>query len=268
MEKPSETGISGCGNRAEHSQRTFFCLFHLKGLGVCPFSPPVKCCISCEMDTASIYLGLKPPRTLGAWHESPPSLPPDACRCPRSHRLALKLSCAGLILLVLTLIGMSVLVRVLVQKPSREKCCVFIQENLNKTTVNLECPQDWLLHRDKCFHVSQVSNTWEEGQADCGRKGATLLLIQDQEELRFLLDSIKEKYNSFWIGLRFTLPDMNWKWINGTTFNSDVLKITGVTENGSCASILGDKVTPESCASDNRWICQKELNHETPSNDS
>ena len=76
MEKPSETGISGCGNRAEHSQRTFFCLFHLKGLGVCPFSPPVKCCISCEMDTASIYLGLKPPRTLGAWHESPPSLPP------------------------------------------------------------------------------------------------------------------------------------------------------------------------------------------------
>ena len=39
---------------------------------------------------------------------------------------------------------------------------------------------------------------------------------------RFLLDSIKEKYNSIWNGLRFTLPDMNWKWINGTTFNSDV----------------------------------------------
>ena len=50
-------------------------------------------------------------------------------------------------------------------------------------SVNLECPQDWLSHRDKCFHASQVSNTWEEGQADCGRKGATLLLIQDQEEL-------------------------------------------------------------------------------------
>ena len=39
---------------------------------------------------------------------------------------------------------------------------------------------------------------------------------------RFLLDSIKEKYNSFWIGLSYTLTDMNWKWINGTAFNSDV----------------------------------------------
>nr|AQY17483.1 NKR-P1C isoform 4 [Mus musculus] len=138
------------------------------------------------MDTARVYFGLKPPRTPGAWHESPLSLPPDACRCPRSHRLALKLSCAGLILLVLTLIGMSVLVRVLIQKPSREKCCVLIQENLNKTTdspAKQECPQHWLSHRDKCFHISQVSNTWEEGQADSGRKEATLLLIQDQEEL-------------------------------------------------------------------------------------
>nr|AQY17479.1 NKR-P1B isoform 4 [Mus musculus] len=134
-----------------------------------------------------------------------------------------------------------------VQKSSVQKICADVQENRTHTTV---------------------SNTWEEGQADCGRKGATLLLIQDQEELRFLLDSIKEKYNSFWIGLRFTLPDMNWKWINGTTFNSDVLKITGDTENGSCASISGDKVTSESCSTDNRWICQKELNHETPSNDS
>ncbi|NP_001153374.1 killer cell lectin-like receptor subfamily B member 1A isoform 2 [Mus musculus] len=190
----------------------------------------------CTMDTARVYFGLKPPRTPGAWHESPPSLPP---------------------------------VRVLIQKPSIEKCYVLIQENLNKTTdcsAKLECPQDWLSHRDKCFHVSQVSNTWEEGLVDCDGKGATLMLIQDQEELRFLLDSIKEKYNSFWIGLRYTLPDMNWKWINGSTLNSDVLKITGDTENDSCAAISGDKVTFESCNSDNRWICQKELYHETLSN--
>ncbi|CAO2606764.1 hypothetical protein LEMLEM_LOCUS13023 [Lemmus lemmus] len=33
----------------------------------------------------------------------------DAFWCPRSHRLALKLSCAGLILLLLTVIGLSVL---------------------------------------------------------------------------------------------------------------------------------------------------------------
>ncbi|EDK99912.1 mCG132539, partial [Mus musculus] len=150
-----------------------------------------------------------------------------ACRCPRSHRLALKLSCAGLILLVLTLIGMSVLVGVLIQKTSIEKCPVYFQENLNKTRdcpAELECPQNWLSHRDKCFCVSQVSNTWKEGQADCDRKGATLLLIQDQEELRFLQDLAKENYDSFWIGLSYT--DKNWMWINGSTLNSDVSLVT------------------------------------------
>jgi hypothetical protein len=39
MEKPSETGVSGCRHRAEHSQRTSFCSLHPKGLGVCPCSP-------------------------------------------------------------------------------------------------------------------------------------------------------------------------------------------------------------------------------------
>nr|AAH55379.1 Killer cell lectin-like receptor subfamily B member 1B [Mus musculus] len=220
--------------------------------------------------TTLVYADLNLARIQEPKHDSPPSLSPDTCRCPRWHRLALKFGCAGLILLVLVVIGLCVLV-LSVQESSVQKICADIQENRTHTTgcsAKLECPQDWLSHRDKCFHVSQVSNTWKECRIDCDKKGATLLLIQDQEELRFLLDSIKEKYNSFWIGLSYTLTDMNWKWINGTAFNSDVLKITGVTENGSCAAISGEKVTSEGCSSDNRWICQKELNHETPCNDS
>nr|NP_001129159.1 killer cell lectin-like receptor subfamily B member 1A [Rattus norvegicus]ACI03058.1 immunoreceptor NKR-P1A [Rattus norvegicus] len=223
------------------------------------------------MDTARVYLSLKPSKTAaGAQCVSPPSLPPDACRCPRSHRLALKLSCAGLILLVLALVGMSILVRVLVQKPSVEPCRVLIQENLSKTDspAKLKCPKDWLSHRDKCFHVSQASNTWKESLADCDGKGATLLLIQSQEELRFLRYLIKGKGSSFWIGLSYTLPDRNWKWINGSTLNPDVLSIFGDTKQNSCASVSQDKVLSESCSSDNLWICQKELKCECMCNGS
>ncbi|EDM01768.1 rCG30087 [Rattus norvegicus] len=223
------------------------------------------------MDTARVYLSLKPSKTAaGAQCVSPPSLPPDACRCPRSHRLALKLSCAGLILLVLALVGMSILVRVLVQKPSVEPCRVLIQENLSKTgsPAKLKCPKDWLSHRDKCFHVSQTSITWKESLADCGGKGATLLLVQDQEELRFLRNLTKRISSSFWIGLSYTLSDENWKWINGSTLNSDVLSITGDTEKDSCASVSQDKVLSESCDSDNIWVCQKELKCECMCNDS
>ncbi|XP_036038557.1 killer cell lectin-like receptor subfamily B member 1A [Onychomys torridus] len=213
------------------------------------------------MDTSRVYLNFKAFRTPGAQRASLPSLPPGACRCPHSHRLTLKLSCAGLILLVLTLIGLSVLVRVLIQKPSIEKCRVYNQENMAKPTespAKLKCPKDWLPHRDKCLHFSQDSNMWKEGLVHCTTKGATLLLIQDQEELRFVKDSAKGKGNSFWIGLNYTLPDKTWRWINGSTLSSDVLQITGKTTKDSCASISNTKVFSESCVSDIKWICQKE----------
>ncbi|CAO2606761.1 Killer cell lectin-like receptor subfamily B member 1A [Lemmus lemmus] len=161
----------------------------------------------------------------------------DACWCPRSHRLALKLSCAGLILLLLTVIGLSVL----------------------ESPVQLKCPKDWLPHRNKCIQFSQESHDWKEGLSDCARKGATLLLIQDQEELRFLKDLTREKGISFWIGLNYSLPDKNWRWINGSTLSSDVLNITGYATRNSCVAVSKDKVTSESCDSDINWICQKEL---------
>ncbi|KAL1764464.1 killer cell lectin-like receptor subfamily B member 1A [Sigmodon hispidus] len=220
------------------------------------------------MDTSRVYFSVKASKTPGTQHASCPSLqiPPDACRCPRSHRLALKLSCAGLILLVLTVIGLSVLVRVLIQNPSREKCRVYIQENMAKTTdspAEVECPKDWLPHRDKCIHFSQDSNIWMAGLADCATKGATLLLVQDKEDLTFIKDSWKEKVDPFWIGLSYAWPGKKWRWINGSTLNSDVFQITGEAEKNSCASISWDKVFSEDCDSDNRWICQKERVSET-----
>ncbi|CAO2606760.1 Killer cell lectin-like receptor subfamily B member 1A [Lemmus lemmus] len=186
----------------------------------------------------------------------------DACWCPRSHRLALKLSCAGLILLLLTVIGLSVLVRVLIHKPSIEKCTVSIPTiaaSSKESPVQLKCPKDWLPHRNKCIQFSQESHDWKEGLSDCARKGATLLLIQDQEELRFLKDLTREKGISFWIGLNYSLPDKNWRWINGSTLSSDVLNITGYATRNSCVAVSKDKVTSESCDSDINWICQKEL---------
>ncbi|XP_055466060.1 killer cell lectin-like receptor subfamily B member 1A isoform X2 [Psammomys obesus] len=142
---------------------------------------------------------------------------------------------------------MSILVRVLIQKPSIEICSVYIQENIRNTTV---------------------TNTWKEGLDDCNQKGATLLLVQDQEELRFLQDWTKKRDFPFWIGLSYELLAKSWKWINGSSLNSDVLKVTGEAKEGSCVSISDDKVVSESCVSDYRWICQKEPKCATMCNDS
>ncbi|XP_038174861.1 killer cell lectin-like receptor subfamily B member 1B allele C [Arvicola amphibius] len=227
------------------------------------------------MDASVVYADLNQARTQEPKHASPPHPPPDCCWFPRRHRLALKLGCVGLILLVLIVIKLSVLV--LVQKTqlgkgiqenntkaSVEKCNVNVSEISTKTTespVQLKCPKDWLPHRDKCIQFSQENGVWKDGLSNCTSKGATLLLIHDQEELRFIKDSIEGKGNSFWIGLNYSLPDKNWRWINGSTVSSDVLKITGETKINSCVVVSKDNVISEGCDSDNRWICQKEQKH-------
>nr|XP_021518041.1 killer cell lectin-like receptor subfamily B member 1B allele C [Meriones unguiculatus] len=169
----------------------------------------------------------------------------DTCRCPRWHQLALKFGCAGLILLVLGVIGLSVLVISLLQKTSAEKSSVEGHSNRTKPAV---------------------LNTWKEGVDDCIQKGATLLLVQDQEELRFLQDWIKEEGLSFWIGLSYKLPDKTWMWINNSALSSDVIQVIGEAKADSCAAISKDKVLSEGCGSDIRWICQKEPKRDTVCN--
>ncbi|KAK7799779.1 hypothetical protein U0070_002903, partial [Myodes glareolus] len=163
-----------------------------------------------------------------------------ACQCPRWHWLALKLSCAGLILLVLSLIGLGVSGR----------------------SAILKCSRDWHLHLDKCLFFSQNSRPWDEGLADCSVKEATLLLIQDKKELTLIQNVSNRKGHQFSIGLKYVPMEKIWKWINGSTLNLDQLRVTGKEEENSCALISGTKVFSDTCSADNRWICQKKLKHE------
>ncbi|XP_005372001.1 killer cell lectin-like receptor subfamily B member 1B allele C [Microtus ochrogaster] len=218
------------------------------------------------MDASVVYADLNLARTQEPKQASPPAPPPDSCRCPRWHRLALKLGCVGLILLVLTVIGLGVLVGKVIQdnktKATVEKCNVNVSESSTKATENsvqLTCSNDWLPHREKCIQFSQETGVWKEGLSNCTRKGATLLLIQDQEELRFVKNSIQERGHSFWIGLNYSLPNKNWRWINGSTLSSDVLKITGEPKINSCVVVSKDNLVSENCDSENKWICQKKL---------
>nr|XP_048296042.1 killer cell lectin-like receptor subfamily B member 1F isoform X8 [Myodes glareolus] len=175
-----------------------------------------------------------------------PSLPPDTYQCQHWHPLALKLGCAGLILLFLSLIGLSVLGR----------------------SVILMCSRDWHPYHDKCLHLSQTSGPWSEGLTYCSVKEATLLLIENEEELRFIHDFSGRKRQQFFIGLNYVPLEKTWKWINGSILNPDFysllfrLRIMGTEEENSCAVISQKEVFSDFCSSDNRWICQKKLNHD------
>ncbi|XP_052030940.1 killer cell lectin-like receptor subfamily B member 1F isoform X2 [Apodemus sylvaticus] len=222
------------------------------------------------MDTSRVYDNVKTFRSPGYEQAPFPSLSPDACRCPHWHHLALKLGCTVLILLLFSLIGLSVLVRFLVQKPSIEKCSTAAQENRTELTGRsaiLECPRNWHSHRNKCLFISQISRPWAEGRDACSMIDATLLLIENKEELRFIQNIIRGKEQLFFIGLNYVQEKKIWKWTNGSILNTDHyallsrLRITGKDEENSCAIVSHTEVFSDSCSSDNHWICQKTLKH-------
>ncbi|XP_030690347.1 killer cell lectin-like receptor subfamily B member 1 isoform X2 [Globicephala melas] len=213
------------------------------------------------MDKPVIYADLNISRNAGLESSSLPSLPQNVCQGPPWHKFALKLCCAGIILLALTVIGLSVSVIFLRQK-STEKSSMDVQENRKETTetpVLLKCPTNWQLIGDKCLLFYDTYKPWNDSLADCFTKESRLLLIQDQEELRLIQNRIDKGAIMFWIGLNFTLPEKNWKWINGSFLNSNMLQITGDAKENSCVYISRTQITSEDCATENKWICQKEL---------
>ncbi|XP_012496238.1 PREDICTED: killer cell lectin-like receptor subfamily B member 1, partial [Propithecus coquereli] len=160
------------------------------------------------------------------------------CQGPRWHQLALKFGCAGVTLLVLTVIGLTI----------------------SESPGLSECPVPWLSLQKKCLLFSDDLDLWNNSLSYCSAKESSLLLIQDQEELRLIQKLIKDTAINFWIGLNFTLSEKNWKWINGSFLNSAMLKIKGYAEENSCASISKTEAYSEDCDADHKWICQKEQN--------
>ncbi|EMP24565.1 Killer cell lectin-like receptor subfamily B member 1B allele B [Chelonia mydas] len=85
----------------------------------------------------------------------------ESPQCPRWHGVVLKVGGAGVIIL---------LVMVAVLSASGGSGCKL-------------CPTEWLLHRDKCYWLSNETKTWNESCDDCSRKGSQMLVIQDQEQM-------------------------------------------------------------------------------------
>lgn len=190
------------------------------------------------------------------------SLPQDVCQGPPWHRFALKLACTGVVLLALTVIGLRASVIFLGQKSPIEKSCEDVQEKKNETTERpspLTCPMYWHRIQEKCLLFSNDINTWPDSLADCSTQESSLLLIQDQEELRLIQSLMDDKVVFYSIGLNFTLPEKKWKWINGSFLNSNILQIIGDAKENSCAFITKTKIFSENCNTEHNWICQKDV---------
>uniref|UniRef100_A0A4W6EY88 C-type lectin domain-containing protein n=1 Tax=Lates calcarifer TaxID=8187 RepID=A0A4W6EY88_LATCA len=91
------------------------------------------------------------------------------------------------------------------------------------------CLPGWTLHNSTCYffsysRTSTVKKNWPDSRADCVRRGADLVVIDNPEEQKFVSNTIENKktssnfwQNGFWIGVTDIVAEGTWVWINNVT---------------------------------------------------
>ncbi|XP_074430638.1 macrophage mannose receptor 1-like [Larus michahellis] len=85
-----------------------------------------------------------------------------------------------------------------------------------------KCPEpqrgrSWVPFRGHCYYVHTISEeSWPDASMTCIRMGASLVSIEDSDEMNFILlhlSSIASQFRKFWIGL-FKNIDGEWIWVD------------------------------------------------------
>ncbi|XP_075769504.1 killer cell lectin-like receptor subfamily B member 1A [Pelodiscus sinensis] len=167
-----------------------------------------------------------------------PAHPAKSSHFPPWHRVALRISCAGNMVLLGALMALSIWA-----SPLPEGCKL--------------CPPNWQLHGDKCYWLSKESKTWNQSREDCSEKSSRLLILRGQEEKEFIRN-VTEGIYSFWIGLRLTDSMRNWTWVDGSLFNQTRVLLAAPGAGSSCGVWKENKIRGEMCSTDVKWICQRD----------
>ncbi|XP_029316577.1 CD209 antigen-like isoform X1 [Cottoperca gobio] len=143
------------------------------------------------------------------------------------------------------------------------------------------CLSGWLLHNSSCYFFSftessTVKKNWPDSRADCIRRGADLIVIDNLDEQKYVGGTIENMRgsrnniweNGFWIGLTDTEIEKKWVWINNVTEVEQRYWIDGEPndighQGEDCGVIVYTSDNPwktrfdANCQKDSkRWICE------------
>uniref|UniRef100_A0A663F6P7 C-type lectin domain-containing protein n=1 Tax=Aquila chrysaetos chrysaetos TaxID=223781 RepID=A0A663F6P7_AQUCH len=115
------------------------------------------------------------------------------------------------------------------------------------------CSTGWMLHGSKCYWVAERIKPWSASREDCVKRGAELLMPQDQDELG---QGFPRGY--FWIGLSIPPGGKGWTWLNGSRLDQSRFQLSPWDEGRSCGVVREDRISSDSCSAGLQWICRKE----------
>lgn len=88
-------------------------------------------------------------------------------------------------------------------------------EAVSPTQWTSGCPAEWLNYRDKCYFFSKDLHSFNDAKRTCESTSASLLIINDMEEQKWLQKQIFGK-GYFWMGLTDREEENTWRWLDGT----------------------------------------------------
>ncbi|XP_054300307.1 protein mago nashi homolog 2 isoform X1 [Pongo pygmaeus] len=107
-----------------------------------------------------------------------------------------------------------------------------------------------------CYYFTMRKKDWKGCKQTCQHCRASLLKIDDKDELAFIQSQIYE--NNYWIGLSYDERESKWKWIdNGTSPGIDSTIMRFSSGRGECAFLTSTRMTTIDCIQMYNCICEK-----------
>ncbi|XP_030643632.1 C-type lectin domain family 6 member A-like [Chanos chanos] len=129
--------------------------------------------------------------------------------------------------------------------------------------------QGWRYFNHSLYYISTEEKIWSESRQDCIKRGANLVIINSEEEQKFVDELRKISYSSLWIGLTDRDTEGVWKWVDGTALNTEYWyeghPNVGQYENERCVFIFWVHNSLKSWYDVScshymyHWICEKRL---------
>ncbi|XP_067997843.1 killer cell lectin-like receptor subfamily B member 1B allele B [Melanerpes formicivorus] len=174
-----------------------------------------------------------------------------------SKRCCSRTCVAGVVAVILLLLVLAVcLILILTAATGNGKGPQQPGENDKKN--HTACPPNWEAHGKKCyfFHKLKAWNSWNISHKECANMNASLVIIENKEELDYLTSQSACCY--YLLGLRYSESEKKWRWINGVVHNTDMFEIQR-DQDYFCAVIREGKVQSTSCTGDSTTqnMCEK-----------